>query len=276
VIAVGALAGACGLSLSGTDDNNGGTADAGGDTPTAGEAGGVDASDAGGGRDATGEVAALDSGCPHANFISDMVSVGPFCIDETEVTQSEYLTFLASDAGPQPTTSCPLGTSYESLEGRLATNDNPAVVNWCGAWAYCKWAGKRLCGNIAGGPLNGPDVDMPAKSQWAFACTNNGAHKYPYGSQFDASACPGGTTYHAELPPVGTCQGGFPGIFDMSGNVWEWIDSCSGPMFDADCMIRGGQYNSNDAQLACAPGPHAKRNQLPNLMTATGFRCCAP
>ena len=69
------------------------------------------------------------------------------------------------------------------------------------------------------------------------------------------------------------CQGGYPGIFDMVGNVSEWENSCD-PATDAGpgaCALRGGSYDYNFPQ-ECSLALKAERTYAhPGI----GFRCCA-
>lgn len=61
-------------------------------------------------------------------------------------------------------------------------------------------------------------------------------------------------------------------MFDLSGNVWEWEDSCQGAGDTAECHIRGGGHTSNETNALCKNGNHKPRNErLPYL----GFRCCS-
>mgnify|MGYP002145378841 CR=1 FL=1 len=69
------------------------------------------------------------------------------------------------------------------------------------------------------------------QSQWTHACTKggDGQHKYAYGNTYNASACttPGsGRSQPTEVGSQSQCVGGFPGLFDMIGNVSEWEDGC--------------------------------------------------
>ena len=78
---------------------------------------------------------------------------------------------------------------------------------------------------------------------------------------------------------VGTtpgCEGGFPGIFDLAGNVHEWEDACypiSGPGDRADkCWFRGGSYH--DLDNSCTSAWEVSRDYVDDLCDI-GFRCCA-
>jgi formylglycine-generating enzyme len=227
------------------------------------------------------------------------VRVGAFCIDSTEVTSNQYAMFIASgpSAAGQPV-ACAWNTSYLPAKGWSFTADVGELpmssVDWCDAYAYCAWAGKRLCGKIGGGPNPYDAVADPTQSEWFFACSRggDGQHLYPYGLTFQP-ACAGGAGDAGDggaenVRSRSACEGGFEGLFDMSGNVAEWEDSCDpdgGAVSDIDgspagsgdgCRTRGGSYADDALHLTCrdvgiAQTPRPRSRQTGRL----GFRCCS-
>jgi formylglycine-generating enzyme required for sulfatase activity len=245
----------------------------------------ADASD-GGSPDAPND-APPEGGCPVGAPGPAMVSVGGFCIDSTEVTVAQYTDFLTAKSGDtsgQPP-KCLWNSTYTPNFWPPSGPPDQAIrgVNWCDAYMFCAWAGKRLCGNPDGGSADPTDWANATKSQWFRACSrdNDGLHVYPYGLQYDPSAC-NGQDYDAggPLPSLHTCQGGYPGLYDMSGNVIEWEDSCNPADPDASdqsganesCMIRGGGFGQNAAGLRCDIGISTARS---NGGGDNGFRCCS-
>jgi formylglycine-generating enzyme required for sulfatase activity len=244
-------------------------------------------------RPDSGDSAAPDAGpCPPGLPGPSMVPVGSFCIDSTEVTLGQYEAFLTAKAGDtsgQPVT-CQWNSSYTPL-----ANWPPAVsappdqamrgVDWCDAYMYCAWAGKRLCGNADGGSSDPNNVSNPAVSQWFRACSHggDGLHVYPYGLQYDASACNGlDRDAQGPLPAQKTCEGAYPGLFDMSGNVIEWEDSCLPTPTSPDagdtsgasdyCNLRGGSFLLGSAGLTCGYNIYFGRAGGGG---DNGFRCCS-
>jgi formylglycine-generating enzyme required for sulfatase activity len=63
------------------------------------------------------------------------------------------------------------------------------------------------------------------------------------------------------------------GVYDLSGNVFEFEDSCTGYKDQNDvCPIRGGAFSAFSGQLTCdAPNCLYRFQALEDV----GFRCCS-
>jgi sulfatase modifying factor 1 len=213
-----------------------------------------------------------------------------YCIDSTEVTRAQYRAWLDSDPSTdgQPG-KCSQNGEFEPdgacmVESDVCQTDcenHPQVcVDWCDAYAYCKAVNKRLCGKIGGGPAPYGELDDTAVSQWYNACSAHGANLYPYGNDYIADACNGrefeeGTT--VAVASVQSCQAptgsGYEGVFDLSGNVVEWQDSCDD--MNGECWARGGSFWGGipDSYLKCSGGTWSMGPGHADAFT--GFRCCS-
>jgi formylglycine-generating enzyme required for sulfatase activity len=223
------------------------------------------------------------------------VSIDAYDIDATEVTAASYQAFL--DTRPDPANQppyCGWNQTYQPIEDReqgcdgafdVTTFPNRPIscIDWCDAYAYCAWAKRHLCGRIGGGLLTQDNAGDPDLSEWYRACSAAGTRDYPYGDTFiDANCNTQGAGFGGVPTDVATltdCEGGYPGIFDMSGNVQEWEDSCTtgvDPNDPADdgCLVRGGAYWTDDSDSRCDSLVYG-----PPRSTAIkdyGFRCCGP
>jgi formylglycine-generating enzyme required for sulfatase activity len=221
---------------------------------------------------APSDVAETGAACPDPR----MVRVDTYCIDATEVTERDYAAFLTEkkgDTSGQPDV-CAFNTSFDPDPVFFPKNPNLPVrtVDWCDAYAYCKWSGKRLCGKIGGGALPFLSLDDPELDQWFRACSNGGTRDYPYGNTYDPTACMTNNSGAVVAKSLTKCEGGYPGIFDMSGNVWEWMDSCN----DAgECALRGGGWPQEDVAAACAYTPVHYKSTREETAADRGFRCCS-
>lgn len=236
---------------------------------------------------ATGGAAGADAGaaCPSGLPGPELVLVptltgGHYCIDSTEVTQLHYQLFLEANPNVSAqSASCSANTTFvpESVPpGKCYDVNGPfnpyqlpnrpvVCVDWCDAVAYCKWAGKRLCGKIGGGSADGAKLTDANESQWFNACSKGGTQAYPYGDTWVVSACPWVSDSVKKSPQ---CEGGFPGIFDMAGNVAEWEDGCGA----GGCPVRGGAVGAMADSIRCDQTPlGAPDDEDGNV----GLRCCA-
>lgn len=208
-----------------------------------------------------------------------MVDAGGVLIDAHEVSAGAYASFLEVDFD---TAVLPDGCAWK--QGFLPEDWDPAGdptlpvvgVDWCDAMVYCSWAGQRLCGGVEGGPASWDDGADAMGDAWLFACSNAGALVYPYGNDFDPQACNGSEAMNdGPIAPgsLASCEGGVPGVFDMSGNVWEWTNACESEAGDAEtsCRRRGGSYNSEADSLRCEVDSQRERGIRDE---AVGFRCC--
>jgi formylglycine-generating enzyme required for sulfatase activity len=154
--------------------------------------------------------------------------------------------------------------------------ERPIVMKtWTEAQDICRAAGKRLCGD----------------SEWTLACEGKHHLPYPYGRnrsartcnidkplpQVDEKALNDPQRRAAELArlwqgePSGTrraCTSPY-GVFDMTGNVDEWVVNESGKPYRSGS--KGGYWGPVRAR--CRPMTTAHGETFPFYQT--GFRCCA-
>lgn len=213
--------------------------------------------------------------CPSAT----MVAGEGYMIDALEVTNGQYAALLAVDFDAAV---LPAGCEWKQgflPEGwsDLLDAEQPVVgVDWCDAMVFCSWAGKELCGAVGGGPTDYENGTDAVGDAWYRACSTDGTLMYPYANAFDPLACNGSEALVDDLVVSGsipTCEGGLAGLFDMSGNVWEWTNACESTSGDGAtrCRRRGGSFYSEADSLRCAVSSERERNKRDD---AIGFRCC--
>lgn len=139
-----------------------------------------------------------------------IADVKPFQIDKYEVTNLQYKQFIDAMKRKSP-------THFRNRTYPDGKADHPVVfVSWDDAKAYCEWAGKRL----------------PTDVEWEKAARGTDGRDYPWGDEFDVNRVNSPVRWKSlnmegDTLPVGAFEGGKSpyGLYDMSGNVWEWTDS---------------------------------------------------
>lgn len=138
----------------------------------------------------------------------------------------------------------------------------PAVqVSWLQARAACANAGKRLC----------------TRAEWLSACKGaDGKRKFSYGDAYVPERCadrPLARRLGEKPQPAGAlpeCKNP-EGVYDLSGNVWEWLSDTAEGGGPADLI--GGGYGNEGRSLACA-GDERLGQPITQQAEALGFRCC--
>ena len=295
-VSAGGTGGSSGTGGVGASAGSGGSAGAGGVAGSAGTVGTAGtAGAAGSGGNSGGCAVPPPANCPSASGGPTLVPVcGGYCIDSTEVTRDQYAAWLGTNPDPTAGQSsyCSWNTDFHAnpsclsgaCQGAGCSNHPQVCVDWCDAYAYCKGVGKRLCGKIGGGANAKGDYANASKSQWFNACSANGANDYPYGDTYQEQKCNGDANSDLVLPvgSLSECQSsisGFAGVFDLSGNVWEWEDSCDDWSGKQDvCRFRGGSVGSSFSgdpfgylRCGCLNGVY----RFNDYTASIGFRCCS-
>jgi len=137
------------------------------------------------------------------------VMVGAFWIDKYELNHLHYKQFVEATASRPP-------RSWPEGQFPLPYAHYPVTyVSWYEAKRFCEWAGKRL----------------PTEAEWEKAARGTDGRRFPWGNEFDPSKANTGESDPRELAPGGSFETGKSpyGVYDMVGNVWEWVDNWYNP-----------------------------------------------
>jgi len=183
----------------------------------------------------------------------------PFAIMAYEATVSQFKACLAAAAcdGAEVEKKC-------NLSQKDRENHPVNCVTFTAAEQFCAWVGGRVC----------------TQEEWLAACRGTDGRGFPYGGEFDPEACnvhsrstgpPGSTPGTAPVGSHRRCEGGLDGLFDMAGNVAEWVGPCKGTY----CRFRGAGHRSNEPveRFAACRGV-CSGNQGSLKSNVVGIRCC--
>ncbi|MEU7292666.1 formylglycine-generating enzyme family protein [Streptomyces exfoliatus] len=170
-----------------------------------------------------------------------------------------------------------------TLEGR---GDHPVVhVSWNDAAAYAAWAGKRL----------------PSEAEWEYAARGGLEQKrYPWGDELDPDGIHRCNIWRGTFPTKNTAADGFRGtapvdafepngygLYNTSGNVWEWCadwwttnhpaqhppNDPAGPATGTAKVIRGGSHLCHRSYCNRYRVAARTANTPDSTSGHAGFRC---
>lgn len=201
------------------------------------------------------------------------VTVDGFYIGMLEVTQSQWEKVVGTNIYTQKNKTnasgtCGVGPDYPMY-----------YVSWEEAMEFC-----RLLSN-----KTGKTYTLPTEAQWEYAARGGkkaDGTKYAGSNMIDAVAwCTDNSS--GSTHPGGTKRANALGIYDMSGNVWEWCkdwysssytsydtNNPTGPSSGSSRVYRGGSWYSN---AACCRVAFRGNFSPGNRFSSIGFRVvCIP
>jgi formylglycine-generating enzyme required for sulfatase activity len=192
------------------------------------------------------------------------LTLDPFYIDKYEVTQREFERIMRRIPS--------------EFKGKILPVDS---VNWKEARSYCHKIGKRL----------------PTEAEWEKASQGGVSFVYPWGDKFEsgkANFCDRRCSErwrenkfqdgHEHTAPVGSYPPNGYGLYDMAGNVYEWVEDWydkdyyrvrtlknpKGPLIGSKKVVRGGSWINYSVGVRPADRTDADPD---NRFAYIGFRC---
>jgi formylglycine-generating enzyme required for sulfatase activity/DNA-binding winged helix-turn-helix (wHTH) protein len=217
----------------------------------------------------------------------------PFAIGRFEVTIDEFAAFV-DETGYQAATHCLVyAFDVDQLVLRPHTFRNPpykvsgshpaACVSWDDAKAYMAWLARKT----------GKPYRLPSESEWEYAARAGTTIPFSFGMIDPATVCQHAKTSDASTrfpwrhagcdsgwghgaAPVGKHRPNAWGLYDMLGNLWEWVEDCWHGSF-VDAPVDGSAWTKNGdcAQRVSRGGSWANRPRAVRVAARIAYAASA-
>ncbi len=181
------------------------------------------------------------------------VSVSAFAIGKYEVTWDQWDACVRA-GGCSSAEQDKMSGGADNGWGR---GNRPVMrVTWNDAKAYVAW----LNGKVSGSPYR-----LPSEAEWEYAARAGTTSAYYTGASISTSQANFNNTL-SKTQGVGSYSPNAFGLYDMAGNVWEWVEDCyhdtyAGAPSDGSAwtsgactyrVLRGGSWGSDPRYLRSA------------------------
>lgn len=220
----------------------------------------------------------------------------PIYLGVNEVTQAEYEKVM----GVNPSHFAPSGEGKGAVAGMETTSHPVETVSWNHAAEFCAKLSKQeelkpfyfLAGESIT-PLDGTGYRLPTEAEWENACRAGTTTKYWIGDKDEDLVRAGwfGTNFGGRTHAVGKLQANPFGLYDVHGNVWEWVEDWWEPTYYGELkekpainpsgaasagslrVLRGGSwhFDASGCRAAFRGASHP-----PNRHHGIGFRVAIP
>jgi len=204
------------------------------------------------------------------------VYIDSFFIDQHEVTNAEFKAFVDANPSWSQSRIDPRFHDGNYLDHWVNGSPHPddlqlpiANVSWYAARAYAEWKGKRL----------------PTEAEWEKAARGNADTAYWWGDYSDAKMAVYEFYPEKRPAPVGSFPANPFDIYEILGNVYEWVEDTYDPRFYRESIeeanpvntsegkhkvFRGGSFRNRGRELKVFLRPNADPKFCSPMV---GFRC---
>ena len=160
----------------------------------------------------------------------------------------------------------------------MGRDTKPVIeITWDDAQQYVAWLS-----NMTGRPYR-----LLAEAEWEYSARAGTTTAYFWGAEIGKgnAYCIGcdGDRDNQETSPIGSFKPNAFGLYDMAGNVWEWVEDCYHDNYDGapidgsawtagNCpsrIVRGGSWDDSPQSIRSA---NRRRNSTVNRGNDLGFR----
>jgi len=161
----------------------------------------------------------------------------PFAVSRYEITFDEWDACVAA-----------VGCKHKPSDEGWGRGKRPVInVSWDDAQAYVVWLSKKT----------GKKYRLLSEAEWEYAARAGTTTRYPWGDEPGSNRAnfygSGSQWSGKQTAPVGSFEPNAFGLYDMIGNVWEWVQDCHAERY-SESIRDGSAFETQNCGLRVVRG----------------------